>query len=116
MKEFIEELKYNQNINIEKGLENRVDIDYVIERLENICILEEYVKNEINWNIESLVNENYMENSEELKKVENLTSEDIQKICNKIINNNWFIESINETFNECINSEIEDYINGKEED
>ena len=36
MKEFIEELKYNQNVNIEKGLDNRVDIDYVIERLERI--------------------------------------------------------------------------------
>lgn len=36
MKEFIEELKYNQNINFEKGLENRIDIDYVIERLERI--------------------------------------------------------------------------------
>lgn len=33
MKEFIDELKYNQNINYEKGLENRIDIDYVIERL-----------------------------------------------------------------------------------
>lgn len=37
MKEFIEELKHNQNINFEKGLENRVDIDYVIERLESIA-------------------------------------------------------------------------------
>lgn len=36
MEEFIEELKYNQNINLEKGLENRIDIDYVIERLEDI--------------------------------------------------------------------------------
>lgn len=36
MKEFIEELKYNQNINFEKDLENRIDIDYVIERLEDI--------------------------------------------------------------------------------
>ena len=36
MKEFIEELKHNQNINIEKDLENRVDIDYIIERLEDI--------------------------------------------------------------------------------
>lgn len=34
MKEFIEELKHNQKVNIEKGLENRVNIDYVIERLE----------------------------------------------------------------------------------
>lgn len=116
MKEFIEELKYNQNVNIEKGLENKVDIDYVIERLENICILEEYVKNEINWNIESLVNENYMENSEELKKIENLTNEDIQKICNNLIKNDWLISSMNETLNESIESEIEDYINRKEEE
>lgn len=36
MREFIEELKYNQNINFEKGLENRIDINYVIERLEDI--------------------------------------------------------------------------------
>ena len=36
MKEFIEELKHNQKINIEKGLENRINIDYVIERLENV--------------------------------------------------------------------------------
>lgn len=36
MKEFIEELKHNQNINLEKGLENRINIDYVIERLEKI--------------------------------------------------------------------------------
>ncbi len=36
MQEFIEELKHNQKINYEKGLENRVNIDYVIERLEDI--------------------------------------------------------------------------------
>lgn len=36
MKDFIEELKHNRNVNIEKDLENRVDIDYVIERLEDI--------------------------------------------------------------------------------
>ena len=36
MNGLIEELKYNQKVNYEKGLENRVDIDYVIERLENI--------------------------------------------------------------------------------
>lgn len=36
MQEFIEELKHNQNINLEKGLENRINIDYVIEKLENI--------------------------------------------------------------------------------
>lgn len=36
MKEFIEELKHNQAINEQKGLENRVNIDYIIERLEDI--------------------------------------------------------------------------------
>lgn len=36
MREFIEELKHNQNINFENEIENRIDIDYVIERLEGI--------------------------------------------------------------------------------
>jgi hypothetical protein len=36
MKEFIEELKHNQNINYKNDLENRIDIDYVLERLEDI--------------------------------------------------------------------------------
>lgn len=36
MQEFIEELKHNQAINEKEGLENRVNIDYIIERIENI--------------------------------------------------------------------------------
>lgn len=36
MMEFIEELKYNQKINIKNDYENRINIDYVIERLEDI--------------------------------------------------------------------------------
>ena len=36
MIELIEELKNNQKINIAKGLENRVNIDYIIDRLEGI--------------------------------------------------------------------------------
>lgn len=36
LKEFIKELKHNQNINHKNNLENRVDIDYVLERLEDI--------------------------------------------------------------------------------
>lgn len=46
MKEFIEELKHNQSVNLEKGLENRVNIDYVIEKLENMNLIEilEYIK------------------------------------------------------------------------
>lgn len=42
IREFLQELEYNQNVNFEKGLENRVDIDYVIERLKDI--LEETIK------------------------------------------------------------------------
>lgn len=34
--EFLKELQYNKNINFEKNLENRIDIDYVIERLQDI--------------------------------------------------------------------------------
>ena len=34
--EFLEELKYNQQINLEKGIENRIDINYVIERITEI--------------------------------------------------------------------------------
>ena len=44
MTEFIEELKHNQKINYKKGIENRIDIDYVIERLENIQKTEEIQK------------------------------------------------------------------------
>jgi len=36
LKEFLEELKHNQDINYTKNLENRIDIDYIIERIENI--------------------------------------------------------------------------------
>lgn len=36
MMEFIEELKHNQEINIKNNYENRINIDYVIERLEDI--------------------------------------------------------------------------------
>lgn len=34
--EFLNELQYNQNINFQQNLENRIDIDYVIERLTYI--------------------------------------------------------------------------------
>lgn len=57
MEEFIEELKNNQKINIEKGLENRVDIDYVIKRLENINVFYEVCKDETQNAIEDLCND-----------------------------------------------------------
>lgn len=47
MKEFIKELKHNQNINYKNNLENRIDIDYVIERLEDIEPSYESIKKDI---------------------------------------------------------------------
>ena len=63
MREFIEELKYNKKINEEKGLENRVNVDYVIERLEeidkqlldNIYYFEYHSKNLTNKQYEKVV-------------------------------------------------------------
>lgn len=37
--DFLEELKYNQQINLEKGIENRIDINYVIDRITEILKL-----------------------------------------------------------------------------
>ena len=34
--EFLNELQYNQNINFKENLENRIDIDYVIDRITDI--------------------------------------------------------------------------------
>ena len=36
IKDFLKELKDNQRINKQRNIENRVDISYVIERLEDI--------------------------------------------------------------------------------
>ena len=108
MQEFIKELKHNQKINFEKGLENRVNINYVIGRLEDISPLESYLKGEIEFVIENLINDNYMEqeNKEDFEKVEKLTDKDIENMYQKIINNKGFIDYINEI----INNEIEDTI------
>lgn len=65
MKEFIEELKHNQNINFEKGLENRIDIDYVIERLEDI-------QNELLENIEYFDYHNKNLNKKQDEKIDNI--------------------------------------------
>lgn len=116
MQEFIEELKHNQKINYEKGLENRVNIDYVIERLEDISPLESYLKGEISFNIENIINDNYMEQEykKDFDKVSKLTDKDIQKICDKLVNSNYFMEELNTFINEEIESEIYHYINDKE--
>lgn len=113
MNELIKELEYNQKINLEKGLPNIVAIDYIIERLKEVDPIRQYITNEINYNIESLVNENYIEQDEELKKLENLTDKDIENITELIYNQNWLWDIINENMNEAIRSELYTYINKK---
>lgn len=50
MKELLEELKHNQEINKKEGLENRIQIDYIIERLEDIeKDLESYLKDRVEF-------------------------------------------------------------------
>lgn len=83
MKELIEELEYNKKINIEKGLENTVDIDYILARLKGIDIYEEYIKGEINFTIETMVNDE-LTSKEDEEKLMNLTKEDINYIYDNI--------------------------------
>lgn len=88
MREFIEELKYNKKINEEKGLENRVDVDYVIEKLEEIdkCLTEE-IDNLIKYSKENV---NYMDDmlkdceNKDLVKARKRTYEDYLVIMNNI--------------------------------
>ena len=86
MQEFIEELKHNQKINFEKGLENRINIDYVIERLEDIENKHneyfEVCKNEIITAIEDLYNDELY--SEYQDKIENIEQDDINTLSWKL--------------------------------
>ena len=88
MREFIEELKYNQNINFEKGIENRIDIDYVIERLEEIekeTDVSPYwkvSKIEVETVIDDIHNDElYCYDEELMKKLDNI---DVNYITNKV--------------------------------
>lgn len=92
MKEFIEMLKYNQNINFEKGLENRIDIDYVIERLEEIekeTDVSPYwkvSKCEVETAIEDIYNDELYNDEETQQKLTNLKDEDINKLADYVYN------------------------------
>lgn len=87
MKEFLEELKYNQNINFEKGLENRIDIDYVIERLENIYDRPYFnvSRCEVESAMEDIMNDElWMNDAKALKRLENMTEEEINTLAWKV--------------------------------
>ena len=76
MMEFIEELKHNQNVNVKNNLENRINIDYIIERLEDI-------QKELLNNIEYFDYHNKNLNKAQDEKIdnikENLTSKGVFK-------------------------------------
>ena len=101
MREFIEELKYNQNINMQKGLENRVDIDYVIERLESINMLEDSIREEIDNFIDSELCYDSVQNNQDgvLDYLNSLTEEDKRNIAKEIIRDDYFWDIMNEILN-----------------
>lgn len=86
MREFIEELENNQKINLEKGLENKVDISYVIERLNDINVWFEVTKNEVITAIEDIYNDELYKGYE--NKLERISDEEINEIA-------WRIEEDN---------------------
>ena len=107
MNKLIEELEYNKKINEEKGLDNVVDIDYILTRLRNINVYEEYIKGEINYNIETMVNDEYI-SEEDKEKLMNLTEEDIDNIFNNIGYNDYDMGQLNEEIEYEINKYIEE--------
>ena len=115
MREFIKELENNQKINLEKGLENRVDIDYVIERLKNISIYRELIKNEIEFNIENYVNDD-CNDYQDKELIYNISDDDLDLMIDKIDDNDWLWDNINMSLNNAITDEIENYLNNKREE
>lgn len=75
--------------------------------------LEKYLKGEIEFNIENIINDisNYQNDIDTTTMIENLTDYDIQQICDKLMNSNYFMDSLNELVNEEIESEIYHYVN-----
>lgn len=115
MREFIEELENNQKINLEKGLENRVDIDYVIEKLKNISIYRELIKNEIEFNIENYVNDD-CNDYQDKELIYNISDNELDLMIDRIDVNDWLWDNINMSLNNAITDEIENYLNDKREE
>lgn len=113
MNEFIEELKHNKEVNEQQGLENRIDINYVIERLESIDFITEFMKSEIVFNIENIVNDisNWQEDADTTKAVEDLTDADVNDMATDLASNDFIINYINDILYETIQDKIYNYIN-----
>lgn len=85
MKEFIEELKHNREINIEKGIENRIDIDYVIERLEDIDVYRDLCITMVENAIDDIINDElYMNDETIMNNIDKLDNEDINNIASDV--------------------------------
>lgn len=81
MNELIKELEYNQKINKEKGLENRVDIDYILKRLNDINVYYEVCKAQTECAIEDLYNDElYDYIHEDIEKISEEETNDIASI------------------------------------
>jgi uncharacterized FlaG/YvyC family protein len=115
MNEFIKELENNQKINLEKGLENKVDIDYVIQRLKDINTLRDYIKGEVEFNIENYVNDD-CNDYQDKELVHNISDDDLDLMVDKIEDNDWLWDNINMSLNFAIADEIEDYLNDMREE
>lgn len=78
MNELIKELEYNQKINKEKGLENRIDIDYILKRLNDINVYYEVCKAQTECAIEDLYNDELYDHIHE--NIENISEEETNDI------------------------------------
>ena len=64
-------------------------------------MLKNYLKNEVKFNIENIVNDicNWQEDFEATKTIEDFTSKDINEIVKRLIENEGFIDHLNEFIN-----------------
>lgn len=83
MKELIEELEYNDCINYFEGLENRIDIDYMIERVKDVKNdLEKYINKRIKF-LDNMI-DYYLESNEQEALKYMYARQEIQAIKNII--------------------------------
>ena len=78
MNELIEELEFSQKINKEMGLENIIDIGYILKRLNDINVYYEVCKAETQCAIEDLYNDELYDYIHE--DIENISEEETNDI------------------------------------
>lgn len=106
MRELIKEL-LNSN-------KDTIRIDYIVEKLKNIYVLEEYILNEIDFEIDNIINDEY-EEKEVIDEVANFKDEDLNKIKNEVLDNDWLWDEVNSLVNDAIRREIFIYLKDKKE-